>query len=221
MPDVWLNPLEFFGVNDFLMSAGQVPTADAVLEAACSPGMDSSPEAFAERCSELGDASRIFVAPASDHLLTRMLWPLRHAKAAYGFGNYLGTISLCGMVAEMITIGYFDGTDFQIDGRRLDKAAQTQLWGGSFESLGQDKRIRVLAVFGLLGDPEVADLDNIRNVRKKYLHLASHTHDNVVKDARTVFESACRQTRRFMIKDIVDGKVVFTDWVARVVARAP
>lgn len=50
----------------------------------------------------------VLIAPDDKGLLGKVVWPLRQAKALYVLGNYIGTIALCGMVAEMTTILLFE-----------------------------------------------------------------------------------------------------------------
>lgn len=45
-------------------------------------------------------AQPLFAPPAQREILGKLIWPLRHAQNSYVLGNYLGTISLCGFVAE-------------------------------------------------------------------------------------------------------------------------
>ena len=48
------------------------------------------------------------IVPDEPRIVARILLPLRHAKASYVIGNLLGTIALCGMVAEMAAILTFE-----------------------------------------------------------------------------------------------------------------
>ena len=127
-------------------------------------------------------------ALAEDRILEKLIWPLRHAKASYVVGNNLGTISLCGMVAEMVAILYFDISNIMIGKEKLDEEKQNLVFGRSFEKLGQDQRIRVLKGFKIINQETAGKFDKIRIIRKKYLHLWSQDHDRLSTDAIEAFK---------------------------------
>lgn len=205
----FINPLLFLGVEDPLRTL-PVPSAEEVLRHTTTPGEDSSPAAFQARCAELADAPNVFAAPHEEHVMTRLIWPLRHAKASYCLGNYIGTIALCGMVSEMLAITYFDASDFQINGQTMDDKAQRQVWGKTFEALGQDRKLTILEAYGVVSPDDAKELDAIRVKRNSYLHWASRSHDTIRDDARDTYFKTCNQTLRLMIKGFDQGRIVFT-----------
>ena len=133
---------------------------------------------------------RLNVVPAEDRILEKLIWPLRHAKASYMVGNHLGTISLCGMVAEMVAILYFDISDVVIGSEKLDESKQKLMFGCSFEKLGQDRRIKILRVFKIINQETAEKFHKIRTTRRKYLHLWSQDHDRLSTDAIEVFTAS-------------------------------
>jgi len=132
---------------------------------------------------------RLDMVPAEDRILEKLIWPLRHAKASYVTGNHLGTISLCGMVAEMVAILYYDISDIMIGGVKLDEAKQKLMFSCSFEKLGQDRRTKILKVFEIINQETANKFDTIRSIRKKYLHLWSQDHDRLPNDAIEAFKA--------------------------------
>ena len=139
----WINPLRFFPLDEPSPSDLAVPTPVQFLEFLCAPGVPSDPESLATRYREIApERVRLFVAPAEPRILEKLVWPLRHAKAAYMVGNYLATIALGGMVAEMVTMLLFDTAEAYLNNRSMTAKDQESLFGGEFEKLSQHRRSR-------------------------------------------------------------------------------
>lgn len=164
------------------------------IEFLCTPGTDSDLSSLISRYREISTESKqLSVAPAEPNILEKLVWPLRHAKASYIVGNYLGTISLCGMVAEMTAILIFEIADISINEKPLDSKTQEKIFGRTFENLGQDQRVKVLHAMVQGIDDEVKSwFDLIRSKRKRYLHLFSQEHTQIARDAREVFNTAVK-----------------------------
>jgi len=161
----------------------------------------------------------LFIAPQDEELLKKVVWPLRQAKASYILGNYIGTIALCGMVAEMTTI-----LNFELN-------PSTKLSLADFEKQGQSNRIRFLsgkeiAVAGnAIQDRKVIDdglqtsLDNIRTLRRRYLHYFSQNDDSLPKDSRRIYKETVAAVVAVVGQEIKDGRLVvkpeFTDYLKR------
>ena len=88
---------------------------------------------------------RLFLAPAEQRILDKLVWPLRHAKASYMVGNYLSVIALCGMVAEMVAILLWEIADQQLNGQLMTNQDEKALFGSEFEKLGQERRVSILS----------------------------------------------------------------------------
>ena len=126
--EVFLNPLAFLEVDEPWATDEAGPDADSILRMLCTPGLDSAVPSVTQRYREISTESvRLFAAPNDQGILEKLVWPLRHAKAGYMIGNYLGTIALCGMVAEMAAILFFEIAELEVDGKPLDESAQKQL----------------------------------------------------------------------------------------------
>ena len=96
------------------------------------------------------EAKPLVVAPTEENLQSKLINPLKNALACYMTGNCLGTIALCGMVAEMSAILLFEIFELKINGKILDETMQKQLFGSTFEKLGQDKRTKILYDYNLI-----------------------------------------------------------------------
>jgi len=183
-----LNPLEFLEIE---RGRSEPPSAEAVLKYLCGPDVPGTTETLADRYRRISEgAPHLFAAPAEQRLLARLVWPLRHAKGSFMLGNYLGTISLCGMVGEMAAILVFDLAKVQINEQAMDVSAQKALFGNSFEKLGQERRIDVLKAYGMIDEPTATNLDLIRAKRRRYLHLWSEDHARLEQDAIECFRGA-------------------------------
>src|SRR5262245_55458881 len=88
---VWLNPLD--------SPIGDPATAEQILDFMVTPGVPADPATVQSRYQQITREQPPLVAPPlEDRILTQLIWPLRHAKASYIVGNYLGTIALTGIV---------------------------------------------------------------------------------------------------------------------------
>src|SRR4029434_928111 len=104
--------------------------ARAILRYLCVPGTDSTPSAAAARYVEIDATSvQLFGAPAETQLLKKLVWPLREAKAAYMIGSYLGTVALCGIVAEMVAVLTFNIAKIRLKDRLMTEDDQRDIFG--------------------------------------------------------------------------------------------
>jgi hypothetical protein len=125
-------------------------------------------------------------------------------------GNYLGTISLAGMVAEMVAILLWETTDSQINGRPMTKIDEELLFGRGFEKLGQERRVSVLSAYGIIGDKTRSNFDKIRQIRRRYLHLWSQDHDQLTTDGIQSFHAAVSLVVTVIGQDVVEGRFVLS-----------
>ena len=128
---VWINPLDLLDAQD------DEPTTETMMRAMCAPGVASDTQSVRARYQEITEVQpTLFAPPADDRILNQLIWPLRYAKASYVVGNYLGTISLAGIVAEMTAILMFDLLEPHVGDRPMGEAEQKQMFGRSFQELG-------------------------------------------------------------------------------------
>jgi len=164
------------------------PSLEDILEMLCTPGLERDVNSLVGRWRDISkESNTLFIVPNEERFLERLVWPLRHAKSGYMLGNYLGTIALCGAVAEMLAILLYDIAIVTLGGNHISKKKEKQLFGKKYEKLGQMRRIQVLSALGQI-DHEVAVLfDQIRGTRNKYLHLYTQSHDLIAEDAVSTF----------------------------------
>jgi len=203
--DAWINPLKFFALDEPSPSDSPVPSAEAFLEFFSLPGVPVDAGSLAKRYREIApEPVALFIVPAEERILEKLVWPLRHAKAAYMVGNYLSTIALSGMVAEMVAVLLFDIAGVTVSNRPMTPKDQEALFGREFEKLDQYRRVEVLRAYGLIDNAAKSKFDLIRTIRRKYLHLWSQGQAQVASDAVSAYHltlSLVVQAIRPEIKD--------------------
>jgi hypothetical protein len=133
---------------------------------------------FIERYRTITAAERSIpfrIVPDEARIVNRLLMPLRHAKASFVVGNLLGTIALCGMVAEMAAIltlelaGWEPTQNEAVAGIRAELAARKAK--PDFADLGQEERVRLLLDHDLINQQQQAWYGNVRGTRRLQLHF--------------------------------------------------
>jgi hypothetical protein len=217
----WINPVAFLDVDQPSAPPGsQVPSENALLSFLCTPGLPSDPSAMADRYREISsEPHRLIAAPAEQRILDKLVWPLRHAKTAYMVGNFLGTISLCGMVAEMVALLRLDLGELQINNHLMTDDDQKALFGSTFEKLSQDRRVKVLRAYKLISDDEADAFTLSRTTRRRYLHLWSQDHEKLAGDAVVSFHAAMLLVTRTIGQDVDDGKILLNPAMVKYLER--
>jgi len=208
--EVFLNPLQFLEIDEPWASLQkEEPSLEAVLDFICIPGIGSDLKSLIKRYREISvEKTRLFAAPHEQRILDKLVWPLRNAKAAHMCRNYLGTIALCGMVAEMVAMLLFEITQFRLNNRPMSEKDQVSVFGRKFEKLGQDRRVNILAAYAVI-DKNLKDaFERIRTTRNRYLHLWSQDHEQLPLDAIKSFEAAVLLVVSAIGQNIKDGKLV-------------
>jgi hypothetical protein len=206
---VWVNPLQFLEVDEpWASSAGLHLDLEALVRFATTPGTSPDLDTLVNRYREIScEPARLFAAPAEQRVLDKLVWPLRHAKATYMFGNYLGTIAMCGMVAEMVAILLFDIGQIKINDGAITERGQVEIFGSTFERLPQARRISVLRGYGMIDDRLKEAFDLVRKRRARYLHFWSQDHDDLPGDARAVFVAAVMLVVSAIGQNLQEGKL--------------
>lgn len=187
-----VNPLAFLEVDEpWASHLGVEVTPERVLKYLCVPGISPDLDEVISRYKLVSvEEPRLIAVPVEARLLDRMIWPLRNAKGSYMVGNYLGTISLCGMVAEMAAILRFDLGNITVNGKPISDAEQKNLFGSTFEKLGQERRVNVLKSYGLVDEKTAVAYGQIRAKRRRYLHFWTESHASLESDAVDCFTAA-------------------------------
>ena len=85
---------------------------------------------------------------------------------------------------------------------------ETALFGSSFERLGQERRVRVLASYGIVNADVVKMFDTVRLTRRRYLHLWSQDHEQLPMDAVACFHAGIGLVVAAIGQDVKDGAIV-------------
>lgn len=205
----WINPLKCPNIDLFSGQETTDPQPDCLLAYLHAPQIDASPTAFVTRYKEIAAVpDPLPIVPAEPAILDKLVWPLRHAKGSYALGNYVGCIALCGMVGEMVAILLWDVSKVKLQGEPMTALQQRKMFGQTFEKLSQDRRANVLHTLKLVDDATKAAFDNLRMIRRKYLHFLSQTHAQVVPDARNAYENALKIVATILGQTVENGAVV-------------
>jgi len=205
----WVNPLTFIEADETLSSLMKTrPTPESILQFLCPADELLDIEKILARYREVNtEPVKLFLAPAEQRILDKLVWPLRHAKASFMVGNYLATISLSGMVAEMVTMLLWEMASPEINDHPMTKDNEKKLFGSDFEKLGQERRVSVLSGYDLINHKTLQHFETIRLTRKRYLHLWSQDHDRLANDAVTCYHAAVSLVVEAIGQDIRDGKL--------------
>lgn len=207
-----INPLAFLEIDlPWASSTQEVPTLESVLRFLCpaEERYDFRIERLINRYRQIStEPKRISIAPAEQRILDKLVWPLRNAKSSFMVGNYLATVSLSGLVAEMVAILLWEIADAQINGRTMKKEDEKHLFGSGFEKLGQERRVSILSAYGIIDEETKSNFDSIRNVRRSYLHLLSNDHDRLPEDGIKCFHAAVSLVVTVIGQDVREGLFV-------------
>jgi hypothetical protein len=219
--NAWINPLAFLEVDGPpAPGAPAQPAPQTVLEFICPPGTASDVPALVGRYKEIAqEPVSLAIVPAEQRILDKLVWPLRHAKASYMVGNYLAVIGLAGMVAEMVALLRWETAEMSLNGRPMTAADEKALFGTTFEKLGQERRLQVLAAYGLLDAAAKGRFETIRQTRRGYLHLWSQDHEALPGDAIKSYHAAVALVATTLGQDFRDGKVVINQPLVKYLER--
>jgi hypothetical protein len=174
----------------------------------CALSGELEPTALLQRYRRITSAAmEPAILPALPTFTEKVVSPLVYAKAAFVAGNPLGTIALCGFVAEMIALVLYEMA------RDEDRAADLTM--DEFESRWQQKRVTILHKLGLIDQQVKLAFDTIRKTRSKYLHLISKDHSLVFEDAVEVYSSSIRILVDLVGQEFENGALVLKPSFAR------
>lgn len=217
----YINPLRCFQIEGLSGQSVPEPKFGELAKYLVSEGHDCSMDAVTKRYKEIIDPAKIlFVAPAdAPYILEKLFWPLRHAISAYMLSNYLGVIAQCGYVSEMVAILWLEMGNFQINNRPMNTEKVKQLYGRTFEKMGQEERVRILDAYELIKIEDRTNFDRIRTLRRKYLHLLTHSHERINTDAIAIFLATAELVKSVLGISLNQGRVAFSplfeQWMAR------
>jgi hypothetical protein len=187
----FVNPLQILELDPpWAERVNDALTPEMFLRFLCTPRVPSDPDSLATRYREISiERVRLFAPPYEQTIMEHLVWPLRHAKAAYIVGNCLATIALAGVVAEMTALllwDVFGSPEIKRSGKVMK-----ELGTSAFEHADQARRVRALRAAGLISAEEVHAYGRIRAGRRSHMHLWSKTAEAPIeKTAVSMFDDS-------------------------------
>lgn len=172
------------------------PTHERLLEFLCTTSVDYGLRAFTQRYRAISkkDGLSIFTFHEAE-LIENLFQPLHHAKSNYMLGNFVGTIALCGLIAEKLAILI----------HRLNTESNTDR--AAFEAMDHVLRVKELKKGKLITQAMVFNFGRIRSAPRRYLHYWTAPASRVAPDAVHAYDAAVRLvTEALGLNDFEDGK---------------
>ncbi|MCY4654761.1 MAG: hypothetical protein OXC95_16555 [Dehalococcoidia bacterium] len=170
------------------------PTPESLLGRLCSLDVPSDMPAFKERYVEVSKEDiELFFSPEEPELKENLFGPLRQAKMNYLLGNYIGSIALCGIVAEKVAI--------LIHLMNTSCANCHELYQRS----AQVRRVSLLKKRGLIETQSRTDFESIRKARNSVLHNWNTPDDAIANKAVQTYCAAARLVLKMMDANPVSG----------------
>lgn len=119
-------------------------------------------------CEITDDETHLGITPSQNYedITNRIIQPLLLAKKYFTLGEYLSCITLAGLSAEMMSYVVWEMNKFSMGGNVLDKNEQKILFG----KVDQERRIKILNLVKIIDEDNAIMLEEIRNIRNKYIH---------------------------------------------------
>jgi hypothetical protein len=194
---VWINPMRLFEWDDEpTQELPADPTPERLLQYLSTLETPPDMKAFKKRYRTISKKDQQLVLMIEEpELIENLFRPLRHAKTSYLLGNFVGTIALCGLVAEKVAILI----------HALNSPAEAER--EAFEAKDQSKRVEYLKQQGLATETMMQDFGAIRAARKDYLHYWTPADSRVAEDAIHAFGAAVRLVLSIIGFAFNDGKI--------------
>lgn len=153
--------------------------------------------------------------PAHPKFVQMIIESLRYSICDFMIGNFLGTISLCGTVCEMMVIFLFNVWNEEVSGKKLNDEGQKIFFKNkySFEEQGQKTRISNLNRIGMIDDETKTYLDDVRKIRNEYLHYYSKVPDETSQDALIVFQKTIDCIEKDLGFEFKERQIFFYDHI--------
>lgn len=155
------------------------------------------------------------IVPTHPVIMGHVVRPLMEAKRCYILGMPVACIAQAGLVGEMVALWRFRMLSSRVDGKPFDEEMQKLLMGSEFDKLGQDKRVKVLQALDSVNADMVKAFDDLRLVRRKYLHFMVDQNQDVDADARQALKLASMLVAKTLGVTFNDGRIVLPENVAR------
>ena len=183
-----------------VMNLPENPTYERLLEYLCSIDMESDMSAFKSRYVQVSETDRdLIINFIEAEIDENLVSPLRQAKTNYILGNYVGTIVLCGIVAEKVAL-------FTYKKNTTDEAECEK-----FDDLYQPERVKRLKKLGYIDEQSEKDFKFLIGVRRSYLHHWNIPEARTAERAVQSYAAAVRLIFAVIHISFDDGTVFMDD----------
>ena len=174
-------------------------SAEPLLRHLCHTSVPSAMEAFRKRYAEVSKYDQhLRFAVAEPKISENLYGPLRQGKMNYVLGNYASSITLCGIVAEMIALLVFI---------LLKKPSKTKL--KRFQKKRQHDRIKILRDARLINRQSEDDFNRIKGARNSLLHRWRTPDERIAKTAVEIYAATARLAfDTIFVREFRSGKAI-------------
>lgn len=182
---------------DFFPELPGNPTHEHLVNYLCSFDVDSDMSGLRSRYDDVSKIDReITLTFEEAGIKENLVGPLRQAKTNYILGNYVGTIALCGIVAEKVALFmYKKHTTNKTKSKKFDRAKQIE-------------RIDCLKELGYIDEQSEQDFEYMIKARRYYLHHWNTPESQTAERAAQAYAAATRLVLAATKIIFKDGKVI-------------
>jgi len=136
----------------------------------------------------------------------RIVAPLESAKRLACIGDYLASISLSGLVGEMLTVLLWEMNFNTIKDKKYGTVTDKKLFNNRFDRLQQSLRINIIEAFGYIGVDSANTLRKLQDERNEILHrwTDSYTMENIENIAIDCYNYAATLMKKILAIDLAD-----------------
>lgn len=166
-----LKPLNFMAAEDFV-DKDSLPGAETIL-AFCCGKHSAKPEKVVARYKKLHEGIRIQAVPSVEYIDKKIIVPLLQAQSCFMTANFIATIALCGIVAEMLSNLAWEIYQpyLRIGKKEITAEMHKALFGMPVENMTQDARINLLLAVEVISEQTFDKFKRVKDVRNEYVHF--------------------------------------------------
>ena len=183
-------------------------TLDKYLTISCRNGVQNNIASIKLRYEEITSENEPNFIPVIESFMEKIIWTMRDAKVCYMLGNNFGTISISGMVTEMITKILYEAYKISKNNHPISEEDEKKYFKNTFEKTRSQKlRLKILHEYGILNDEIFEKFESIREKRNEYTHGLDHDWSNIRSDASDVYDKAIHCINYLTSQSIKDESV--------------
>lgn len=167
-----LKPLNFMAAEQDSVDKDGLPDSETIL-AFCCGKHSAKPDKVVARYNKLHEGIRIQAVPSVDYIDKKIIVPLLQAQSCFMTANFIATIALCGIVAEMLSNLAWEIYQpyLRIGKKEITTEMHKALFGMPVENMTQDARIHLLRVVEVISEQTFEKFKRVKDVRNEYVHF--------------------------------------------------